>query len=191
MEQDYTEDWADIVEAVAKEIPNTAHTDNGENMKSDYEVNCAVDRYADTVRRICLLHLKNYHDTEDIFQSVFLKYLLYDGTFESDEHEKAWFIRVTINACKDFLKSFYRKNFVPIEAVQDMAFTSDSEQSDVLEEVLSLPKKYKDAVYLFYFEGYNASEISKITGRKENTVYTLLARARKLLKDRLGGEDFE
>lgn len=160
-------------------------------MKSDFEVNRAVDRYADTVRRICLLHLKNYHDTEDIFQSVFLKYLLYDGEFKNDEHEKAWFIRVTINACKDLLKSFYKKRIVPIEAAQDMAFTEDNEHSDVLEAVLSLPQKYKDIVYLFYFEGYNAQEISKITLRKENTVYTLLARARKLLKDMLGGEDFE
>lgn len=160
-------------------------------MKSDFEVNRAVDRYADTVRRICLLHLKNYHDTEDIFQSVFLKYLLYDGTFKNDEHEKAWFIRVTINACKDLLKSFYKKRIVPIEAAQEMAFTEDNEHSEVLEAVLSLPQKYKDIVYLFYFEGYNAQEISKITLRKENTVYTLLARARKLLKDMLGGEDFE
>jgi len=174
-----------------KTILNIALTDNGKNMKSDYEVNQAVERYADTVRRICLLHLKNYHDTEDIFQSVFLKYLLYDGTFENDEHEKAWFIRVTINACKDLLKSFYHKKIVPIEAIQEMAFTIDNEYSYVLEAVLSLPKKYKDIVYLFYFEGYNANEISKITGKKENTVYTLLARARKLLKDMLGGENIE
>lgn len=160
-------------------------------MKSDYEVNRAVDRYADTVRRICLLHLKNYHDTEDIFQTVFLKYLLYDGEFENEEHEKAWIIRVAINACKDFLKSFYRRNIVPLEAAQDIASNSGTEKSDVLEAVLSLPKKYKDAVYLFYYEGYNAAEISEIIKKKENTVYTLLSRARKLLKEKLGGEDFE
>ncbi len=120
-----------------------------------------------------------------------MKYLLYDGKFQNDEHEKAWFIRVTINACKDLLKSFYQKRIVPIEAAREMAFTIDNEQSDVLEAVLSLPKKYKDIVYLFYFEGYSANEISKITGKKENTVYTLLARARTLLKNMLGGEDIE
>lgn len=160
-------------------------------MKSDYEVNRAVDRYADTVRRICFLHLKNYHDTEDIFQTVFLKYFLYDGEFGNEEHEKAWIIRVAINACKDFLKSFYRRNIVPLEAAQDIGVNSGTEKSEVLEAVLSLPKKYKDVVYLFYYEGYNAAEISRIINKKENTVYTLLSRAKKLLKEKLGGEDFE
>ncbi|MCI8403936.1 MAG: sigma-70 family RNA polymerase sigma factor [Clostridia bacterium] len=160
-------------------------------MKSDYELKRAVDRYADTVRRICLLYLKNYHDTEDIFQNVFLKYCLYNKEFQNDEHEKAWIIRVTVNACKDFLKSFYHKNIMPVEAIQDMAVNADNDQSLVLEAVLSLPQKYKDTVYLFYYEGYTASEISKITGKKENTIYTFLARARKLLKEMLGGEDFE
>ncbi len=160
-------------------------------MKSDYELKRAVDRYADTVRRICLLYLKNYHDTEDIFQNVFLKYCLYNKEFQNDEHEKAWIIKVTVNACKDFLKSFYHKNIMPVEAIQDMAVNADNDQSFVLEAVLSLPQKYKDTVYLFYYEGYTASEISKITGKKENTIYTFLARARKLLKEMLGGEDFE
>lgn len=160
-------------------------------MKSDYELKRAVDRYADTVRRICLLYLKNYHDTEDIFQNVFLKYCLYNKEFQNDEHEKAWIIRITVNACKDFLKSFYHKNIMPVEAIQDMAANADNDQSFVLEAVLSLPQKYKDTVYLFYYEGYTASEISKITGKKENTIYTFLARARKLLKEMLGGEDFE
>lgn len=160
-------------------------------MKSEYEINCALERYADTVRRICLLHLKNYHDTEDIFQSVFLKYLLHNGAFNDKEHEKAWIIRVTINACNDFLKSFYHKNVIPLEDTYNMEAVTDTDKSEVLEAVLSLPKKYKDAVYLHYYEGYTASEISKMLGKKENTVYTLLSRARTLLKEKLGGEDFE
>lgn len=170
---------------------NTAHTDNGEAMKSEHEIICAVDRYADTVRRICLLHLKNYDDTEDIFQTVFLKYMLYNGTFSCKEHEKAWIIRVTINACKDFLKSFYHKNIVSLENIYDIGTIADTEKSEVLEAVASLPKKYKDTVYLHYYEGYTAPEISKLTGKKEGTVYTLLSRARMLLKEKLGGENFE
>ena len=73
-------------------------------MRSEEEVNRAVDRYAPMVRRLCMVHLKNRADTEDIFQTVFLKYVLSSLSFESKEHEKAWFIRVTINACKDLLK---------------------------------------------------------------------------------------
>ena len=77
-------------------------------MRSEEEACRAIDRYADTVRRICMVHLKNYSDTEDIFQTVFLKYVLHTAPFDSPEHEKAWIIRVTINACKDFLKSTKR-----------------------------------------------------------------------------------
>ena len=77
-------------------------------MRSEQEVNRAIDLYSDTIRRICMLHLKNTADTEDIFQTVFLKYALSDVCFENNEHEKAWLIRVTINACKDLLKSFWK-----------------------------------------------------------------------------------
>ena len=64
-----------------------------------------------------MVHLKNRADTEDIFQTVFLKYVLSSVSFESEEHEKAWIIRVTINACKDLLKSFYRRRTVSLDAV--------------------------------------------------------------------------
>lgn len=84
-------------------------------MRSEAEVNRAIDLYADTVRRICILHLKNFHDTEDIFQEVFLKYALSATVFENPVHEKAWIIRVTINKCKDLIKSFFRSRTVSIE----------------------------------------------------------------------------
>ena len=71
----------------------------GGAVRSEFEVDRAVDRHSDMIRRICLYHLKNASDTEDVFQTVFLKYLLYEGSFEGPEHEKAWFIRVTLNAC--------------------------------------------------------------------------------------------
>ena len=72
-------------------------------MRSEADANRAVNHYADTVRRICFMHLKNYDDVEDVFQEVFLKYILCDTIFESDAHEKACLIRVTINTCKDML----------------------------------------------------------------------------------------
>lgn len=76
-------------------------------MRSEEEVSRAIDEYADTIRRICMIHLKNYSDTEDIFQTVFMKYVFHTAPFESKDHEKAWIIRVTINACKDFLKNVF------------------------------------------------------------------------------------
>ncbi len=160
-------------------------------MRSEQEANRAIELYSDTVRRICMVHLKSYSDTEDIFQTVFLKYVLSSATFESEEHEKAWLIRVTINACKDYLKSFFKSRVFSSDDIAKFAGEAKSGNSDVLEAVLSLPKKYKDPVYLHYYEGYSAEEIGRILGRNTNTVYTLLSRAKGLLKKELGGDDFE
>lgn len=160
-------------------------------MRSEQEVNRAVDRYADTVRRLCMVYLKNYHDTEDIFQTVYLKYILNSAVFENEEHEKAWFIRVTVNACKDLIKSFFRSRTVPLEELLNQTENLTPENSEVLEAVLSLPEKNRAVVYLHYYEGYSAVEISGILGKKVNTVYTLLTRSKQLLKEKLGGDGFE
>lgn len=157
-------------------------------MRTEHEVNKAIDRYADMVRRLCIVHLKNEADAEDVFQTVFLKYFLSDTFFEGPEHEKAWFIRVTINACRDLLRDFFRRETVSIDSLIDVPDSVDNESKEVLEAVLSLPQRYTDAVYLHYYEGYTAPEIGKILGKNPNSVYTLLTRARQLLKERLGGE---
>ena len=82
-------------------------------MRSEEEANRAVEKYADTVRRICIVHLKNHADTEDIFQTVFLKYVLSSVSFESEEHEKAWFIRVTVNAQRPAEKFLSQPDRIP------------------------------------------------------------------------------
>lgn len=158
-------------------------------MRSEQEVNRAIERYADTVRRICFVHLKNRADTEDIFQTVFVKYLLHGEPFASEEHERAWIIRVTLNACKDLLKSFFRSRTVPLGELTDRAMPAETEQREVLQAVLALPVPYRDVIYLHYYEGYTAPEIAGILGKNVNTVYTRLTRARGLLRQALGGED--
>ena len=160
-------------------------------MRSEQEVNRAIECYADTVKRICILHLKNVSDTEDIFQEVFLKYAMSDIVFENEEHEKAWLIRVTFNQCKDLMKSFFRRKTVPLDSVIPPADRFEEDHSDVLEAVLQLPQKYRNVVYLHYFEGYSAVEISKMLNRNVNTIYTLLFRAKEKLKNRLGGDAHE
>ena len=155
-------------------------------MRSEEELRSAMDRHADTVRRLCLIHLKNEPDTEDIFQTVFLKYALSSVRFESPEHERAWFIRVTLNACRDLLRSLLRRRTVPLEETWQAALPAP-EHNDVLEAVLALPVKYREVVYLSYYEGYTAPEIGRILGKKVNTVYTLLTRAKGLLRQALGG----
>lgn len=156
-------------------------------MRSEQEISVAIDRYADTVCRICVLYLKDSGDTEDIFQDVFLKYALCNTVFENEDHEKAWIIRVTMNRCKDFLRSFFVSRTVPLESVAEQAAELPPDHSEVLAAVLALPKKYREVIYLHYYEGYTAPEIGSILGKNVNTVYTLLNRGRELLKKKLEG----
>ena len=135
-----------------------------------------------------MIHLKNYADTEDIFQTVFLKYVLSSVSFENEEHERAWFIRVTINACKDLLKNFFRSHTVSMEEVLEQPAEIEQDHREVLEAVLSLPARYRDVVYLYYYEEYTAPQIGRILGKNVNTIYTLLNRAKKILREKLGGD---
>ncbi|MFQ9669569.1 RNA polymerase sigma factor [Thomasclavelia spiroformis] len=157
-------------------------------MRSEQELNRVIDQYGDTVRRICLLYLKNEADSEDIFQTVFLKYITNKIKFNSTEHEKAWIIRVTINSCKDLLRSFFRKKTIPLDDLLEKPQFLSNDHREVIEAVLSLSQKYRDVIYLHYYEGYTASEISQILGKNVNTIYTLLTRSKKMLRDQLGGE---
>lgn len=160
-------------------------------MRSEAEANRVIEQYGDTVRRLCLVHLKNTADTEDIFQTVFLKYALTFVSFDSDEHEKAWLIRVTLNACKDLLKSIFRSRTVSLEELVEQPAQLSADHREVLEAVLSLPAKYRDVVYLHYYEEYTAPEIARILEKNVNTVYTRLTRAKGLLREKLGGDGDE
>lgn len=157
-------------------------------MRSEQEVNVAIERYSDMVLRLCMVYLKNGPDTEDVFQTVFLKYTLHPKEFESSEHEKAWLIRVTVNACKDLLRSFFRSRTVSLEDMGEYAPDITPGQHAVMEAVWALPKQYREVIYLHYYEGYTAPEIAGILKRNPNTVYTHLHKGRELLKISLGGE---
>ena len=156
-------------------------------MRSEREVNNAIEQYADMVLRLCTVYLKNSADAEDIFQTVFLKYTLHPRPFESAEHEKAWLIRVTINACKDLLKSFFHSRTVSLEELKEYAPAVTEEQYAVMEAVWALPRPYRDVIYLHYYEGYTAPEIAGILKRNPNTVYTHLHKGKELLREALGG----
>lgn len=158
-------------------------------MRSEAEVCSAIDRYSDMVVRLCMVYLKNYADTEDILQTVFLKYALSTVVFESAEHEKAWLLRVSANACKDVLKSFFRRCVVPLEAGQEGCAELPEESIALREALKSLPQAYREVVYLHYYEGYSVPEIGKILRRNTNTVYTHLNRAKGMLRRLLGGEE--
>ncbi len=156
-------------------------------MRSEQEVNSAIEQYSDMILRLCTVYLKNSADTEDILQNVFLKYTLYEKPFENPEHEKAWLIRVTVNACKDWLKSAFHSRTISLEELKEYAPAVTGQQYAVMEAVWSLPKPYRDVIYLHYYEGYTAPEIAGILKRNPNTVYTHLHKGKELLREVLGG----
>lgn len=143
-------------------------------------------KYSDTVFRTAFACVKHVAEAEDITSEVFIKYFTCGKKFDDENHEKAWLIRVTINRCKDLFKSFSFKNRVSIDEYNNYCETDD--ESYVLEAVLNLPKKYRVAIHLFYFEGYSTEEIGKITKTNSQTIRTRLSRARKMLEKSLGKE---
>ena len=151
-------------------------------MKTEKELTAAVNKYGDLVLRLCLIHLKNKADSDDIFQEVFLRYYRHNGSFESEEHEKAWIIRVTNNVCKDLLRNFFHSRTVSIDEIGELQGRDETEYREVFEAVLSLPEKNREVVYLHYYEGYKAKEIASILKMNVNTVYTLLTRSKEMLK---------
>lgn len=119
-------------------------------------------------------------------QETFLKLILSEKSFESTEHEKAWLIVTASNTCKDALKDWRRKS-ENIEDYQEVANITDDGDNSIMEAVFSLPAKYKDVVYLYYYEGYKTYEIAKLLHCSDSAIRSRLSRARRLLKKNLGG----
>lgn len=144
-------------------------------------------RQVASVYRVCYSFMKNVPETEDMVQETFLRLMTSGQTFENIRHEKAWLIVTASNLCKDSLKKWWRKH----EDLDDYAQilpTADPKEDSVVEAVLSLPPKYKDVVYLYYYEGYTTAEIAGHLRAPEATVRSRLSRARMILKEQLGGE---
>lgn len=145
-----------------------------------------IDRYKDMVYRAALAAVGNFADAEDIMQEVFFKYFKTHPEFESETHEKAWFLRVTVNESKNLLRSSWRRRRADTDLSQ-ITQPEDGRDSAVLEAVLSLPEKYRIAIYLHYYENYQIREIARITSQSESAVAQQLSRGRKKLQKKLGG----
>ena len=144
-----------------------------------------VQTYSDMILRLSYTYLKSTQDAEDICQTVFLKLLTGGMVFDSPEHEKAWILRTAANACKDALRAAHRR-CVGLEAVAEAA-APEPPDSAVLDAVMALPCKYREAIYLHYYEGYSIREIAKLTGRSESAVSAHLSRGRAKLRTMLEG----
>lgn len=160
-------------------------------MRAREETLKLYDLYGEMVFRICFIYLKNQQDAYDATQETFLKLLQDDKSFHSEEHAKAWLITVSSNICKNILKSFWHKNRAGSDALLLLSQEStneDAEHREVLDAVLRLPQKYKDLVYLHFYEGYSIEEIAKMTGKKSSTLRSRLSKAKALLRDYLKDE---
>lgn len=140
-----------------------------------------AETYSDAILRLSYTYLKNTDDAQDICQTVFVKLLTAPRSFESREHERAYVLRMTANACKDLLKSPWRKRKCSLDACMEIP-APEIPDGSVLEAVNRLPDTYRAVIYLFYYEGYQASEIGRILGIPTPTVHTRLARGREKLK---------
>lgn len=142
----------------------------------------AVETHFNMVLRLALARVGDKHRADDVVQEVFYRFLKKDRKYESDEHLKAWLIKVTINCSKNvFLDSFFKNT---VELTEDVVF-NDPEESDVYSAVLSLPSKYRTVIHLFYYEDMPVKEIAEILNTKESTVKSQLHRAREMLREKL------
>ena len=139
-----------------------------------------LEEYSDMVTRLCVLHTGNFSDAEDCYQNVFFK-LFKKLKKEDIPNPKAWLIRVTLNECRSVLRYRLRKNTVDLNMVD--SFTEDGSDIEIRDIIFRLPPKYRDSIYLYYFEELSIEEISKLTNTKVNTVKSHLKRGREQLKD--------
>lgn len=143
-----------------------------------------VEKYANMVYRIALTRTGTIENAEDVFQEVFLKYSEKKPQFYNEEHEKAWFIRVTLNLSKNLKNSAWNKRTITL--AENYYFSNDKE-NEIFLAVCELPENYKTVIYLLYYEKYKVKEIAEILHKKEGTIKTWLSRGRQLLKNKIEG----
>lgn len=147
-----------------------------------------INKYSDMVYRMAYSMVKNKFDAEDIHQEVFVRYLKKHPEFESAEHEKAWFLRVTINLCKNLWKTAWKQKVVSLgehDLEEETKEQKEAREDEIIEIVKQLPRKYRMVIHLFYYEELSIDEISKVLNTKPSTVRTHLTRGRARLKELL------
>ena len=142
----------------------------------------AIEHYTDMVLRLAAHYAPNLSDAEDVVQDVFEKLMRFEKGFESEEHLKAWLIRVTINHCKSRLRAPWHTRRLPLEELPDTPVFDDPAQRELYDAVLALPQAYRIVLYLFYYEDMPTSEIAAVLHISQNAVTTRLTRAREALR---------
>ena len=155
-------------------------------MEGDFEA--FYLRHFKAIYRVCYAFMKNAQDAEDCTEDVFVKAMTCDAAFANERHERSWLTTTAMNICKDRLKHWWRQKVTPIDEETERA-TEPDEKREVVDAVMALPVKYKEVVWLHYYEGYRTDEIAAMLHRPPSTVRNQLRDARAKLKLSLGGED--
>lgn len=144
------------------------------------EITQIINRNSKTVYRLAFAQMKNKQDADDVYQDVFYRYIKKKPSFENEEHEKAWFIRVTLNCSKTNLKSFWKTKICELDETLEATQIEEDNLSYALKK---LPKKYSAILYLFYYEDMTIKDISQALDLSEGNVGMLLTRSRRKLKE--------
>lgn len=152
--------------------------------KRDSEVGRILQTYGDMLYRTAYLLLGNPHDVQDALQETLLRYLEKAPAFASQDHEKAWLLRVTANCCKDCLRFRKRHAYLDLEPLRECL---PAQEHRHLQELYALPAKWKTVLVLHYFEGYSLKEIGEILNLSESAVKKRLQRAREALRMEMEG----
>ncbi len=157
---------------------NTHKTENNNNKRE------TVEKFFDMIYKLALSQTKDRDSADDVVQEVFLRFLKSDKVFESDEHIKAWLIRVTINCSHNVFSNSWAQKTMPL--TEDIVFDTE-EKGDVYYAVLELPQKYRAVIHLFYYEDMSIDEIAKALRSNSSTIKSQLSRGRKMLREKLEG----
>ncbi len=152
---------------------------------TDTDLEQTINEYSDTLFKICFLILKDENDVKDVLQETFIKYMTKAPDFKSEEHKKAWLIKVSQNKCREFLRFHKRHAAVPLDEVEESISVTngmDTYSIEMLSLIWNLKYKLKSVVILYYIEGYSIKEISQIMEISESAVKKRLERARKELR---------
>ena len=149
------------------------------------ETQALAETYRDRLFAAAFQVCGNAADAEDAAQEALLRYHISEKQFESEQHIRAWLLRVAINCAKNVSRSFFRRNTVPLEDYMDSLEFDSGESREIFREVMNLPETYRLVIHLYYYEDYSVAEIRRILGLTESNVKVRLSRGRQLLKKAL------
>jgi RNA polymerase sigma-70 factor, ECF subfamily len=154
-----------------------------------------MDDYGDVITRLAYSYVRNMATAEDIAQTTFIKCYQHSSTFRGDSSIKTWLYKITINSCKDYLRSSYFKRILPSDLIQKLVrspvvstesvYLNNFESNFLVECIFALPYKYREVIVLYYYDDLKIKEMEEILKLNGNTIKTRLRKAKKMLKEQI------